>query len=193
MAERMAIQQLNRLEEKFQRLKELDAGLSFFGAKEHRYVLNPPVPESVIAEFEGKYGVVIPTEYREFLLYVGDGGAGPYYGLYPLKYTYEQMGWIEPGDIRKPFPLDRRWNEQDYAEPGEYYDLPADADLHDGCIMLSHQGCAYWSFLVVSGKERGKVWDDFTSADGGMRPTGQDFLTWYEWWLDTGLRRELWF
>lgn len=183
--------QLSKIRDKLRRLRETDTGLSFFGAREHRYELNPPVPESVVAALEGKYGVTLPAQYREFLLSAGDGGAGPYYGLYPLRYAYEEMGWIKPGDIRKPFPLDRPWNPDGDAE--EQYDLPAGAGLHDGCIMLSHHGCGYWSFLVVTGAERGNVWDDFTTGDGGLHPTGNDFLGWYEWWLDTGLRRQMWF
>lgn len=187
----MELHQLTQLQEKLERLKQVDTGFSFFGAKEHRYKLNPPIPEPVVVAFESKYGVVLPAHYRAFLLHMGDGGAGPYYGLYPLKYTYEEMGWIEPGDVQKPFPLDRPWNKWGSTE--EKYDIPEDADLHDGCIMLSHHGCGYWSFLVVTGRARGEVWNDFITGGGGLHPTGQDFPTWYEWWLDLGLRRELWF
>lgn len=181
--------QLARVRDKLRLLKEMDTGLSFFGAKSHLYELNPPAAESVVVAFEGKYGVTLPDQYREFLLSVGDGGAGPYYGLYPLRYAYEEMAWIKPGDIRKPFPLEQPWNPT--SNPEGRNDLPAGA--RDGWIMLSHHCCAYWSFLVVTGPQRCKVWDDFTTADGGLHPTGNDFLAWYEQWLDTGLRRELWF
>lgn len=182
---------LSRIQDKLLRLKQMDDGLSFFGAESHRYELNPRASESVVTTFEDKFGVTLPEEYRAFLLRIGDGGAGPYYGLYALRHSYEEMGWIEPGDIRKPFPLDRSWNED--GEPEECYDLPAEANVRDGCIMLSHHGCGYWSFLVVTGGERGKVWNDFTTADGGLHPTGKGFVEWYEWWLDMGLRREMWF
>src|SRR5262249_11207885 len=125
------------------------------------------------------------------LVRVGDGGAGPYYGLYPFKHTYEEMGWVEHGDIAKPFPLEQAWDQ--YDRPETRYDLPSGTDIRDGCLMLSHHGCGYWSFLIITGKERGKVWDDFTTADGGLHPTGKTFLQWYEDWLDMGLRREMWF
>jgi hypothetical protein len=187
----MTEQRLSRLLDKLCQLKEIDPGLSFFGASEHRDELHPPLAETTLLAFEEKHGVTLPAQYRDFLRQADDGGAGPYYGLYPLRFAYEQMGWVRPGDIRRPFPLDRPWNE--YGRPAEQYHLPDGADVHDGCLMLSHHGCGYWSFLIVTGPERGKVWDDFTTADEGLQPTGRDFYNWYEWWLDLGLRREMWF
>jgi hypothetical protein len=43
--------------------------------------------------------------------------------------------------------------------------------------------------LIITGKERGQVWDDFTTGDGGVHPTGKTFLQWYEDWLDAGNAR----
>ena len=176
--------QMQRLQEKLTRLRSVDANRKYFGASAHRYELLPPAPAAVIRDFETKFHVQLPDDYRDFLLRIGDGGAGPYYGLYPLRYAYEEMGWIERGDVAKPFPLDRGWNLEDSKLN---YELPDGADVRDGCIMLAHQGCGYWSFLIISGSGRGKVWDDYTTGDGGIHPTGQTFLQWYEDWLDRGL------
>lgn len=35
--------------------------------------------------FEARYNVKLPPEYVFFITQVGNGGAGPYYGLYPLE------------------------------------------------------------------------------------------------------------
>lgn len=38
-----------------------------------------------IYNYENKYNIKLPEEYIFFLTQVGNGGAGPYYGLYPLE------------------------------------------------------------------------------------------------------------
>jgi hypothetical protein len=72
-------------------------------------------------------------------------------------------------------------------QPPENEDgIVAEDDLRNGWLMLSEHGCGYWSFLGITGKEHGKVWEEEMSADTGLRPTGQTFLQWYEVWLDNG-------
>jgi len=66
-------------------------------------------------------------------------------------------------------------------------------DLYDqetyGTIALSRQGCAYHWLLVVSGPERGVVWDDSRACDVPLSPlngpSGQrlTFGQWYLGWL----------
>src|SRR5690242_1566976 len=52
-----------------------------FGKGRHHFNLQKPLEEETIAEFEAEHGVRLPEEFREFLLYAGGSGAGPYYGL----------------------------------------------------------------------------------------------------------------
>lgn len=74
-----------KLRKQLKRAGEEDPDLSRFGADSHKYQLGPSVSEETIAAFETRFGVFLPDGYRNFLLWVGDGGAGPFYGLYPLK------------------------------------------------------------------------------------------------------------
>ena len=61
--------------------KAKDPDFVRFGAYSHRYKLFPPAREETIQRFEAQEGIRLPEEYRDFQLFVGNGGAGPYYGL----------------------------------------------------------------------------------------------------------------
>jgi SMI1/KNR4 family protein SUKH-1 len=162
---------LLRIQRKLANLRALDPEYRLFGSSIHRYELMPPVPESAVLQFEGKHGIRLPEDYRSFLLQVSEGEAGPYYGLYPFTWICESLE-TEGIDISLPF----------IPEPEE-----EDESEYDGRIRLSHHGCGLESALIVTGAERGKVWDDF----GRPVPTGKSFLEWYESWLDEGLKKML--
>ena len=67
---------------KLQKLKAQDIAFSIFGANTHKYNFNPILTEDEIFAFEQAYKINLPNEYRQFLMQVGNGGAGPFYGLY---------------------------------------------------------------------------------------------------------------
>ena len=75
---------VGKLRNQLGRARERDPDFSRFGAYSHKYQLNPPAPEEGIAAFEGRFGISLPEGYRNFLLLLGNGGAGPFYGLYSL-------------------------------------------------------------------------------------------------------------
>ncbi len=58
--------------------KAKDPDLMRFGAYSHKYKLSAPASEETIQKFEEQEGIRLPEEYRDFLLFVGNGGAGPY-------------------------------------------------------------------------------------------------------------------
>lgn len=76
---------VGKLRRQLKRAAEKDPDFSRFGAGSHKYQLNPPVSEETIAAFEERFGISLPDGYRNFLLWIGGGGAGPFYGLYSLK------------------------------------------------------------------------------------------------------------
>lgn len=202
---------LDRLVQRLDRLRTLDPDLQAFGALSHEYRLLPPLSELEIAGFEQEHGVVLPAEYRLFLARVGNGGAGPYYGLTPLaawrpdlllveryvefdgdrpvmvdgKIVEVEIGprpWLDRlADPARPFLLEGPWPQRDSDV------LPAqDAHPFDGCTFLCEMGDGYRCFLVITGSRAGEVWEDHTHgvAFEAVRPTGLTFLAWYEQWLD---------
>ena len=159
-----------------------ESGANIF-AWSHRYALNPCISETEVTAFEAKYDVVLPSEYRTFLTEVGNGGAGPCYGLFPLG-TYNDQA-LEPDildSLSQPF-------DEDAAEEWEGDGDPLDwEEVMQGALILSTEGCARWFWLVVSGPNAGEIWFD-ARADGEapdcvVGDTGPlGFWEWYEEWL----------
>lgn len=87
----------------------------------HGFRLNPVASPEAVAAFEGRHGVSLPREYREFLLSVGNGGVGPGSGLFPLG----EFGRFGVGDLAAPFPHTESWNASD-----EWFDSLPDPEGH---------------------------------------------------------------
>jgi hypothetical protein len=51
-------------------------------------------------------------------------------------------------------------------------------------LEFCHQGCAFYSYLMVNGAAYGTIWDGFEE----FRPTGLTFCIWYRRWLERALR-----
>ncbi|MDI6096999.1 SMI1/KNR4 family protein [Actinoplanes sp. NEAU-A12] len=157
-----------------------DPGLTKFGADIHRYDLAAPLTPDHVEGFESRYGVRLPDSYREFLLTVGDGGAGPGYGIYNLDGPAMQQPHIDDwcrldGFLATPFPHQAYWNDNaddDYEDPWQAA----------GALPIGTLGCTMDMVLVVTGAARGQVWMDDRGADGGLTPQS-DFQTWYLEWL----------
>jgi hypothetical protein len=124
--------------------------------------------------------VRLPDSYRDFLLKVGDGGAGPGYGLYRLDGTLMRQPRLDDwhrldGFLTTPFPHRAYWNDNsdDYASPWHAA----------GALPIGTLGCTMDMILVITGPARGQVWMDDRGADGGLIPDS-DFQTWYRGWLE---------
>lgn len=121
--------------------------------------------EPDLSAFESCHRVRLPTDYRYFLARVGNGGAGPFYGLEPLG----TFGY----DLSKPFPLTQA-TERFVSEEG----------YCPGALELCHQGCGIFSYLVVNGPAYGTIWDGREE----FYPTGPTFADWYRRWAERALR-----
>ena len=187
-----------------------------FGAESHQFKLNPVVRKSVVANFEKKHQVLLPDEYRRFITEIGNGGAGPYYGLFKFREMddcFSFQRWKENdgfvGDLSEPFPHKKPWNGlPDYPEEDEFDDedlYEAEIERLDriywnpenvnGAFPICHHGCAARSWLIVTGPEAGNVWDDFRADDEGLTPATvkrkrrTTFLEWYDHWLQQAVAK----
>jgi hypothetical protein len=158
----------------------------------------PPTPISLaeIEAFERGYGISLPGDYREFLLLIGTNAPGPGEGLVPFRCGFpdEDGRFLEVDD--------EGWSRLRLPFPGRHPDRGADEDpelgtfdgwLDEGVLPLATNLSDFWAHLVVTGPERGRVWE----TDGGTfpaptrlgRPVG--FREWYAEWLVDQIDHEL--
>src|SRR5438045_1758187 len=79
-------------------------------------MLNTPLTEREVVEFEQLHGIALPEEYRLFVTRLGNGGVGPpSYGLLPLgrpasdMLPEERALWADLPYIQRPFPFTKYW------------------------------------------------------------------------------------
>ncbi len=171
-----------------------------FGALWHRWALDEPLTEEELAGLEGQIGVRLPEDYRTFLLRVAAGGAGPAYGLFPVRRAQSRWRWEGDGAdladlsaLAEPFPeqgpdprsLDdlqaQRPEEEDFDEIEDFDDaIEAWDERWDalmfapgrtvGAVVISHLGCARREWLIISGVHRGTIWSDDRADDVDLAP-----------------------
>jgi hypothetical protein len=193
-------------------LRKRDRALKLFGAATHRYHLNPVLTPARLEKVERTWSFETPSDYREFLLELGNGGAGPYYGIFQLGEIDDGFGYtkwknwkLEP---KKKFPHRKAWNDRALLFRSAPDDRWLDSDAREadfsryvkgvgvdrGCIPLCHEGCALRDWLVVTGPEAGTVWHDASADEAGISPIqlGKkkrvSFSEWYLDWLQRSLR-----
>jgi SMI1 / KNR4 family (SUKH-1) len=66
-------------------LRRLNANRRLRGAHSHNYMLAPPVAPGLLRLVETTLESPLPADYRRFLTQIGNGGAGPYYGILSLE------------------------------------------------------------------------------------------------------------
>jgi hypothetical protein len=165
-----------------------------FGADEHRFLLNPPIPDAEASAFESEHNVRLPVEYRHFLTTIGNGGAGPFYGVFPfgmMDVGFGRASWIDHqgivGKLSEPFlPGDKATTstKTDRLDPSPL----------NGAIPICLIGCALRIWLVIAGERTGHLWYDGRAENSGLSPLSNadgsptTFAMWYEDWLISCLR-----
>lgn len=189
---------MHSIVEKLAALRTRDPSHKVFGASSHEYKLNLPLTEAEVQRVELKYRFSLPQEYRWFITSVGNGGAGPFYGLFPLEMnddgfdlaSWDKVGLIGPLD--QDFKHATSWNlpeafwsgepdpgeeatEEEEDKLWEAWDEKLDAEywnpnIMQGAIPICHEGCALRNWLVVTGPLAGNMWRDMRTHNEGIAP-----------------------
>lgn len=184
-----------------------------FGSDGHGFQMNPVLSESEAATFERNHKIILPSDYRQFVTKVGNGGAGPFYGIFPFGFVddnSDQRTWQENdgfvGALSEPFRFQQEWNdlsgypeaalmkrdETEYERQIEQFEGKYwSSELMNGALPICHEGCALRIWLVVTGEQAGRLWEDRRSEYKGLRPVllagglVASFSEWYSEWLDS--------
>ena len=175
----------------FRRLS-LEHQRTVFGAGTHRFRLNPPVTESELDSFERRNGVDLPADYRAFFARVGNGGAGPYYGIHSLEQQHDLFSRDERARwMSAECPLNERlpaaWPDWLISAGGVDWEDRWERDEwhpYQGTLVLCDVGCAYYFVLLLSGRDKGRVCGISPDLEPPLFPPQRTFLRWYEAWLD---------
>ncbi|HLM00005.1 MAG TPA: SMI1/KNR4 family protein, partial [Pyrinomonadaceae bacterium] len=157
--------------EKLEKLKNLDRQFQVFGAEEHQYILNSPLPDEVIEEIEEEIEIPLPLELKRFYAEAGNGIAGPDYGLtdiYGLRGIRANAPYVDVEALKRK--LSRK-----YLDEGNL----------SGLVSVVAQGCGHEICLITSGEKAGKV--VYVSGDGYVDETDRNLVEYYEKWLDDHL------
>lgn len=166
-----------------------DPDFARFGAYSHQYKLAAPAGEEAIRKFEEQQGVRLPEEYRDFLTFIGNGGAGPYYGLYGLKALKDDLsdsrGLRRCRSLEEPVIYPKMSEEEwDRIVNLESRRKGENVYPYTGVLPIGTQGCTLMTGLMLTGPYRGQVVyydNDFCGPPFFVREKG--FLSWYERWL----------
>lgn len=206
------LREVNGIRDRLATLRELDPKLRTFGADRHRHQLAPPIDASRLAEIEAGFGAALPDGYRAFVSQLGDGGAGPYWGLHPLATGIERLFDMFDQDtlLAADFPFDEDvdfgalvgmpadWKEhirrlkeepaygQAWDELKDRYHVPAN---YAGTLPICDFGCGESYFMVVRGAQAGWIWVNAIDNGSGLFSLRIDFLEFYSRWLDDSLAR----
>ena len=98
-----------------------------FGADFHGFRMSPTLSNDEVIAFEGKHSIQLPKDFREFITLIGNGGAGPFYGVFPL-------GVVDDNDDF------REWHEGDdlVGAPSKPFDLKKNGTIFRQCPPMSY-------------------------------------------------------
>jgi hypothetical protein len=128
--------------------------------------------------------VLLPEEYRAFIMTISNGGAGPDHGLRSLTDSideyevYAQEVVDDDPECERPSPS----RPMPFASGGPHRHIfPC-----DGVLLLGEIGCGGWWLLSLGGPSRGTVWSvDVFAGGANCQSSGKGFLDWFEAWLDS--------
>jgi hypothetical protein len=163
---------------KIEHLAAFDKQLQVFGAQQHRYQLEPCVPEESLVLHKRWLGAHFPDELKAFYTEVGNGIAGPHYGLRCVDAVtgyHANRPYTDVATLRAEAIASGRATESD-----KYFSV--EREQLTGLITIIDEGCGHEMCLVTAGSRVGEVVT--VSADGYVHETNLTLLQTYEQWLD---------
>lgn len=166
--------------------KKADSYFKQFGSSRHKYKLNPVISAESVLKAERKYNFKLPEDYFWFITNVGNGGAGPYYGLKSFSLDKEKyLKLLGKETMLSPMRSKEEYDQfickYEECEEDEYDEL--NEELWQGLLYLGTQGCTMNIHLILSGEYRGKIIYGDYDRYRPFFPSTNNFLEWYENWL----------
>lgn len=143
---------------------------------------SPPAGWEAVRSFEAEHGIVLPEPYRTFVAEICDGlrAGPPYYGLLPLAQTPPDWGSGRPERLlAEPFPLTAAWlweDDDETALPVEEFEALQGSVFDHGSLLLGTDGCGMYWHLIVTGPQRGHIWQIPGEAAMPFGPRSPDAL-----------------
>lgn len=141
-------------------------------------ILGKCLSEEAVMTFEKNCKIQLPQSFRLFLMYIGNGCPSMIDGC-----CLNRLEDVTIQDLSHPFVPEEAWVWEDDDRPSSTVSQEVETKVYQGEIELINIGDCISYNLIVTGKCRGEVWN-FT--DVGVQPCceRQDFLGWFELWLD---------
>ncbi len=194
-------QQTQRIIEKLDIVRQKDPTFKVFGADSHKYGIGRTLDIKTIENFEQEYNLDLPSCYKAFLTLVGNGNSikghrnsavGPFYGIYPFASNIDELienpkPYLQKECCLSPLMTDKQWDEISQEDDEEISEENYDewlGNLFAGILPIGSQGCTYLHGLVLNGKYKGKVVNLDLSIQKPHFCFEDNFLDWYERWLD---------
>lgn len=158
----------------------IDTKLNLFEVAWYQYQPLPPVSEKEIKDFENRFAIKLPEDYRSFLCEISNGGIGPN-SLYSFEETLQillQETEIDNVEafLNRPFLLSNALVRTDYVgkvaldEFEKSIDNEKHPELVQGCLPIASFGCGSNVLLVITGQARGTLWLDSRHNNEGLWP-----------------------
>lgn len=166
------MERIEIIKDKLKELRNLDKRFSVFGADRHKYRLNQTLNEKEILQIESENKILLSTEYRDVLKYLGNGGAGCGYGLESLTLKNVSPPYIGTKKLL------RNWEDPKKID----LDMVNIQEI-SGYVKLFDYGCGMETCLIVNGEEQGKM--ICFDCDGRFEKIeNKNILDIYEDWVD---------
>jgi hypothetical protein len=179
--------QIKRIKTKLVIAKETDKDFKVFGSTSHKYNVENPINSNQIELFETKYNITLPECYKSFITHMGSG-AGPFYGIWDLDKGINRLLY----NAEKYLSIENRCMSYSYEEWGkleeddssdEEYEILYN-ELFAGILPIGTTGCSGIIGLLLVGKDKGKIVHLSDELYFPFMTFEDNFLDWYERWLD---------